>query len=131
VARLESQSPAVPLSANIAGIGTIFAGASMTQLFNSPAIDPRTPDIIVSPIPGVIYTGSTKKQEEHGGFAHDDTNVIMLVSNPKLGAKTVTSPVETTQVAPTILKALGLDANKLQAVQIEGTQVLPGIDLDE
>jgi arylsulfatase A-like enzyme len=38
-------------------------------------------------------------------------------------------PVETTQVAPTILKALGLDASKLQAVRIEGTQVLPGVDL--
>ena len=130
VARLESLSPAVPLSANIAGIGTIFAGGSMTQLFNSPSTDPRTPDIIVSPIPGVIYTGSTKKQEEHGGFSHDDTNVIMLLSNPKLHAKTVTSPVETTQVAPTIVKALGLDVNKLQAVQIEGTQVLPGVELD-
>jgi Type I phosphodiesterase / nucleotide pyrophosphatase len=126
VARLESQSPA---SANIAGITEIFAGASLTQLFNSPSTDPRTPDIIVVPNSGVIYTGSTKKQEEHGGFSHDDTNVIMLLSNPKLHTKTVTSPVETTQVAPTIVKALGLDVNKLQAVHIEGTQVLPGVDL--
>jgi arylsulfatase A-like enzyme len=54
----------------------------------------------------------------------------MLLSNPKFRAKTVTSPVETTQVAPTILKALGLDVNKLESVHIEGTQVLPGIDLD-
>jgi hypothetical protein len=130
VARLEAQSPSQPISANIAGIGQIFAGASLTQLFNSPSTDPRTPDIIVSPIPGVIYTGSTKKQEEHGGFSHDDTNVIMLLSNPKFHAKTVTSPVETNQVAPTILKALGLDVNKLQAVHIEGTQVLPGVNLD-
>jgi predicted AlkP superfamily pyrophosphatase or phosphodiesterase len=130
VARLEAQSPAQPNSANIAGISQIFAGASLTQLFNSPSIDPRTPDIIVQPNSGVIYTGSTKKQEEHGGFAHDDTNVIMLLSNPKFRAKTVTSPVETTQVAPTIVKALGLDVNKLQAVHIEGTQVLPGVALD-
>ena len=36
-------------------------------------------------------------------------------------------PVETTQVAPTILQLLGLDPNSLQAVQQEGTQVLPGI----
>jgi arylsulfatase A-like enzyme len=129
VARLESQSPAQPASANIAGISQIFAGASMAQLFNSPSTDPRTPDIIVQPNSGVIYTGSTKKQEEHGGFSHDDTNVIMLLSNPKFRAKTVTSPVETTQVAPTIVKALGLDVNKLQAVQIEGTQVLPAVDL--
>ena len=32
------------------------------------------------------------------------------------------------QVAPTILKALGLDPNALEAVRIEGTQVLPGLD---
>lgn len=40
-------------------------------------------------------------------------------------ARTVTTMVETTQIAPTILKTLGLDPNKLQAVQIEGTKTLP------
>ena len=35
--------------------------------------------------------------------------------------------VETTQIAPTILQLLGLDPEQLQAVQIEGTRVLPGI----
>lgn len=87
----------------------------------------RTPDIIVQPNVGVIYSTSGKKQAEHGGFAHDDTNVMILVSNPRLHARTVTSAVETTQVAPSILAALGLDPNKLQAVQIEGTPVLPGL----
>lgn len=40
---------------------------------------------------------------------------------------TISAPVETTQIAPTILTLLGLDPNQLQAVQIEHTQVLPGI----
>lgn len=53
---------------------------------------------------------------------------MMLVSNPSFEPKVVTSPVETMQVAPTILKALGLDPNALEAVRIEGTQVLPGLD---
>jgi hypothetical protein len=35
--------------------------------------------------------------------------------------------VQTKQVAPTILKALGLDPASLQAVQKEGTQELPGL----
>jgi arylsulfatase A-like enzyme len=61
-------------------------------------------------------------------FAHDDTNVIMLVSNPGLQAGIVTSFVETTQVAPTILQALGLDPGSLDAVQKEGTPVLPGLN---
>ena len=33
--------------------------------------------------------------------------------------------VETTEIAPTILELLGLPANALQAVQIEGTRALP------
>jgi arylsulfatase A-like enzyme len=78
----------------------------------------------------VIYTGSTKKQAEHGGFAHDDTNVMMLVSNPDFDAKKITAFVETTQVAPTILKALGLDPNKLDGVRKEGTPVLPGLQFE-
>ena len=89
--------------------------------------DPRSPDIIMQPNVGVVYTDSLKKQAEHGGFAQDDTNVILLASNPGFKPQTVTSFVETTQVAPTILAALGLDPNALDAVQKEGTPVLPGI----
>jgi Type I phosphodiesterase / nucleotide pyrophosphatase len=128
VSMLEAQSPA---SANIAGIGQIFWGPGIVQLFNAPGLppngDPRTPDILVTPNVGVTYSGSTKKQAEHGGFAHDDTNVMLLVSNPSLREQTVTSPVETEQIAPTILEALGLNPSSLQAVQKEGTQVLPGV----
>ena len=50
--------------------------------------DSRTPDIIVAPNVGVVYTGSAKKQSEHGGFANDDTNVMMLVSNPSIEQST-------------------------------------------
>jgi len=90
--------------------------------------DPRSPDIDVLPNVGVVYTGNLKKQSEHGGFAWDDTNVMMLVSNSDFDSKTVHSFVETTQVAPTILKFLGLDPNALDAVRSEGTPVLPGLD---
>jgi hypothetical protein len=114
-----------------AGIGEIFAGRSLTQMFNAPGLpphgDPRTPDIIVTPQVGVVYTGSSKKLEEHGGFNHDDINVMLLLSNPAFAGKTVDNQVATTQVAPTILEALGLDPNSLQSVQMEGTEPLPGI----
>jgi arylsulfatase A-like enzyme len=130
VGMLESQSPT---TGNIAGIGQIFSRPAIGQLFNLPGLppsgDPRTPDIIVTPNIGVTYSGSTKKLAEHGGFSHDDTNVIMLVSNPSFSPVTVTSPVETAQIAPTILAELGLDPQQLQAVQIQGTQVLPGLGL--
>jgi hypothetical protein len=113
------------------GLGQIFYGAALETMFNKPGLppngDPRTPDIIVQPNVGVVYTGSHSKHAEHGGFAHDDTNVMMLVSNPGFDARTVTTFVETTQVAPTILQALGLDPGSLDAVRKEGTAVLPGL----
>ncbi|MBV8867175.1 MAG: nucleotide pyrophosphatase, partial [Acidobacteriaceae bacterium] len=74
----------------------------------------------------VVYTGSGKKLAEHGGFAHDDTNAVLLLSNPSLPARTFSTEVSTAQVAPTILKALGLSPSSLDAVRIEGTRVLPG-----
>jgi hypothetical protein len=128
VGMLESQSPSTN---NIAGIGQIFWGQGIKQLFNAPGLppngDPRTPDLLVTPDIGVTYSGSTKKLAEHGGFSHDDTNVIMLLSNPKFHPTTLTTPVQTMEVAPTILKVLGLDPNALQSVSEEGTQVLPDV----
>ena len=88
-------------------------------------MDPRTPDIIVTPNVGVVYSGSTAKLSEHGGFSHDDTNVMLLLSNPSLRSKTVRAEVGTAQVAPTILKALDISPSQLYAVRVEGTAVLP------
>src|SRR5579863_115624 len=117
-----------PANETAAGIGEIFAGNSLTPIYGVPGLppnDPRTPDIIVTPNFGVVYTGSKKKLAEHGGFSHDDTNVIMLLSNPSFAARTITIPVQTAQVAPSILHALGLNPRSLRAVQLEGTTVLP------
>jgi hypothetical protein len=111
------------------GLGKIYYGPSLTLNFNDPKVDPRTPDIIVTPNVGVTYSGSHAKQEEHGGFAHDDTNVVLLLSNPSFAPKTVSAYVGTAQVAPTILKALGLNPSALEAVRIEGTGVLPALPL--
>jgi arylsulfatase A-like enzyme len=121
------------LQANAASIGAhggqFFYGRNLDLMFSNPRTPEgsRTPNIIVAPNVGVVYTGGTKKVAEHGGFAHDDTTVIMLVAHPGISPAIVNSPVETAQVAPTILALLGLDPNSLIAVQNEGTQVLPGI----
>jgi hypothetical protein len=128
----DTASAVATLEANAAaaGIGQIFSGPALSLIYGTPGLppsgDPRTPDIIVAPNVGVVYTGSSKKLAEHGGFAHDDTNVIMLLSNPRIHAAMITAPVQTMQVAPTIVAALGLNPDSLQAVQLEGTQVLPG-----
>jgi len=106
----------------------ILSGAQLAPQFGDPA-QGRTPDIIVQPNPGVIFTGSKKKDAEHGGNALDDSHVALLVSLPTLNtAQTVSTPVITTQVAPTILKILGVDPTLLNAVKNEGTAILPGLN---
>jgi hypothetical protein len=109
------------------GLGQFYYGPSLTINYNDPTVDPRTPDIIVTPNVGVTYSGSHAKQAEHGGFAHDDTNVVLLLSNPRYKARTVKAEVGTAQVAPTILKALGIKPSALDAVRLEGTGVLPAV----
>jgi hypothetical protein len=121
---LESNAAAI-------GMGEIYYGPSLAINYNQgglePGEDPRSPDIIVTPNVGVTYSGSTSMIGDHGGFALDDTNVMLLVSNPSFAAQTLAATVTTRQVAPTILQALGLDPTLLDAVQIEGTPVLPGL----
>ena len=110
------------------GLGQIFYGPSLALNYDVPGLppnDPRTPDIIVTPNVGVDYTGSTKKLAEHGGFAHDDTNVVLFLSNPAYAPTTVYTNVGTNQIAPTILSTLGLNPQSLDAVRLEGTGVLP------
>lgn len=88
-------------------------------------------------LPGTIYTKSTKKVAEHGGLNEDDYHVALLVSGggmPRasgcMGAD-VDAPVMTRQVAPTILRLLGIEATCLQAVQQQGTTVLPALFEEE
>ena len=113
------------------GLGEILYGPSLAPNYGigglDPGQDPRTPDIIVLPNVGVTYTGSPTTIEDHGGFGHDDTNVMMLVENPTFSPKLVTTDVSTAQIAPTILDALGLNPLDLSAVKTEGTLSLPEV----
>jgi arylsulfatase A-like enzyme len=123
------------LSCNAPGIcadgpqAYILYGRPLAARFGDPARG-RTPDIIVQPNPGVIYTTSTKKDEEHGGNAPDDSHLGLVVYMPGApgAGREVSERVQTTQVAPTILRLLGLDPKLLNAVVLEGTQPLPGFD---
>ena len=56
-----------------------------------------------------------------------DRHVLMVVNGPGIATQVESASVETTQVAPTILSLLGLNPGALTAVQVEGTQVLPGL----
>lgn len=109
-------------------IDEVLAGDDLKLKFNDPTKDGRTPDIIVQPQYGTIYTTSGKKNAEHGGFSFGDTNVGLIVSNPELSSHVLKTPVSTSQVAPTILHVLGLDPQALKSVRVEKTQVLPAIN---
>jgi hypothetical protein len=123
---LESNAAAI-------GLGQIFYGPSLWLNYGIGGLDlgqdPRTPDMIVAPNVGVTYSGSTTMIADHGGFAHDDTNVVMLIANPRFKAATVSATTTTTQIAPTIIKALGLNPSSLDAVREEGTAVLPEVQV--
>jgi len=125
----QTASSVATLSANesLFGQGEIFSGPSLTLQFNDPLVDSRTPDIIVAPNVGVVYTGGKAKVSEHGGFANDDRNVLLIVSNPHYKHAVFNDQVETRQIAPTIVKALGLNPDSLSAVRAEHTETLPGL----
>ena len=72
----------------------------------------------------MIFTGGTKLSE-HGGFNEDDVHTALLVSLPDLEHAVIKSAVSNQQVAPTILRALGLDPAALGAVRKEQIADLP------
>lgn len=111
------------------GIDHVYRGEELKRLWGAdPATDARVPDLFIGVQPGVIYTKPTNpKRAEHGGFAPDDTHVALLVSAKDIKPGTVADKVETRQVAPTILKALGMDPQALDAVRVQHTPSLPGL----
>ena len=94
-------------------------------VFGVPAGDPRVPDLLGVARVGTVYTGGSKIAE-HGGVNPADRHVPLVVSGAGVGDHTVVSDrFETTSIAPTILRLLGLNPQRLQAVQTEGTPALP------
>jgi len=108
------------------GLTQIWAGADAAKFFGVGVDNGHYPDVFGKVQEGIIYSGPTKIAE-HGGMNTGDRHVLMVVDGPGVPAQVNTAPVETTQVAPTVLSALGLSPSSLTAVQKEGTQVLPGL----
>ncbi len=108
------------------GLQQIYAGHQSAQFFGVSSSDPHHPDVFGISQVGTIYTTGSKIAE-HGGDNPADRDVPLVVYAPgAVRPGQSSNGVETTQVAPTILQLLGLSPRWLQAVQLEGTQVLPG-----
>ena len=117
-----------PITVTKSGLKKVYAGEEAADFIGVPWSDPRVPDIIGIAQHGVVYTGGKAKIAEHGGDDLQDRNVPILVTVPGLrDGRVFDAPVETTQIAPTILALLGLNPRALDAVRIEHTQVLPGL----
>ncbi|EST36100.1 alkaline phosphatase family protein [Streptomyces roseochromogenus] len=108
------------------GLNALYAGADAARYFHVKPGDSRVPDLFGITQYGVVYTGGKKKIAEHGGAHADDLDVPLVVSGAVIPHDVrVAAPVETTQIAPTILRLLGLDPRALDAVRAEHTPALP------
>jgi len=109
------------------GLQRVFAGKAAARYFHVSPSDERVPDLFGVAQFGTVYTGKKSKIAEHGGANPEDRDVPLVVSGTAVERHTTEHRrVETTQIAPTILRLLGLDPSSLQAVREEHTQVLPG-----
>ncbi|NHN57374.1 alkaline phosphatase family protein [Calidifontibacter sp. DB0510] len=115
-----------PVTLQHSGLTQIWAGAASAKFFGVPTSNGHYPDVFGKVREGVVYAGPTKLAE-HGGMNPGDQHVLMLVDGPGIRHGVNNTPVETTQVAPTVLSVLGLSPNELTAVRAEGTKVLPGL----
>jgi arylsulfatase A-like enzyme len=115
-----------PVTVAHSGLAQIWAGAAAAKFFGVSVGNGHYPDVFGEVQEGIVYSKPTKLAE-HGGMNTGDRHVLMVVDGPGIPAQVESAPVETTQVAPTILSVLGLNPGKLTAVKAEGTQVLPGL----
>ena len=122
----DATGTAVTKAFSQAGARKIYAGEEAADLFGVGSNDDRVPDLVGIAQQGTVYAGGKlSKIAEHGGGAKQDRHVPIVVWGAGIGQNIVDDPVQTNQIAPTILALLGLKPHELQAVQAEHTKVLP------
>jgi type I phosphodiesterase/nucleotide pyrophosphatase len=113
------------IDASAPGDGVLWGDALTTALGSNS----RTPDIVLLPIPGTVYTTAVTKIADHGSFYEDDVHVAMVVSNGAIQHTVIDDPVETRQIACTILTALSLNCGDLTSQQNEPSAPLTTGDI--
>ena len=117
-----------PTTVSASGLATVYAGAAAARYFGVAKGDARVRIFDGLAQHGTVFTGKKGKIAEHGGADPQDRNVPIIVAGAGVDdARVISKPVETTQIAPTILAFLDLNPRRLQAVRQENTKVLPGL----
>jgi hypothetical protein len=114
-----------------AGLTKVLAGSEAASAIGVTTADNRVPDVIGYAKVGSVYGNGkplVSKIAEHGGHAVADRAVPIVISGAGIEHHLVEEHVDTIQIAPTILHLLGLNPQKLQAVKMEGTKVLPELN---
>jgi arylsulfatase A-like enzyme len=124
--RTDAAAASVARSAESLGIQRILVGTTLTLTWNNPEEDARVPNLILEANPGVTWIAPTSRGSA-SGMGEDETHVALLVAGAQLDARQDKTPVPTTQLAPLLLRALGLEKFDLEALQKEHTPALPGI----
>ncbi len=110
------------------GIGEIYSADKLGLIMNTAEEDTRMPDIVLEPQAGVIWMRpGADRPRVHGGFSDDQDHVALLISGRQLTGRVDKTPVPTTQIAPLILRILGMEKMDLKALHREHTPALPGI----
>lgn len=124
----DASGTAVTKAFNQAGVTKIYAGEEVADLFGVGSNNDRVPDLVGIAQQGTVYAGGKlSKIAEHGGDARQDRHVPIVVWGAGVNQNIVNDPVQTNQIAPTILALLGFKPHELQAVQAEHTKVLPNL----
>jgi hypothetical protein len=110
-------------------IQNVLAGDEVWEFgFGNPRVDSRAPDVMIIAKDGTLFSANAQT-ENHGAWLPDDLEVPMVFYNPSFSPANHSLEVKTTQLASTMLSALGLPLAQLDGWRSEGSPVLPLLGL--
>lgn len=109
------------------GIDEIYTPDRLKLYLEPEGASPRSPDLVLLPQTGVIWSADKNAVASRAGLHDDDTHVALLVSGAQLTGRTDPTPVPTSQTPAMLLRALGMEKLDLPALHREHSPALPGI----
>ena len=122
-------STAAPKASRQSGLRKVYAGAAAGALLRRAGWRPARPGHLSASRSTASSTPAARARSPSTA-APTPRTATSRSSSTRRGSWSracSTQRLETTQIAPTILRLLGLDPDALQAVRIQGTPVLPGV----